>query len=579
MKLSKRLMGTLGESREYIAINVLAQWISLIGNLVLATVLTVFLAELYEGKAGIHAFVQTAVISGAVLLVRLGCTILSAKMSFLSVQSVKRSLRERIYTKLLRLGAAYKDRVPTGEIVQVAVEGVDQLENYFGSLLPMLFYGGIATLTLFAYLLTIHFVTAACLLFGVALIPVAIAGAQTLAKHLYGKYWGQYTDLGNTFLENLQGLTTLKIYQADQFKHEEMNRETEKLRRISMKVLFMQLDSLTVMDFIACGGTAVGAILAVTGFASGKVSLDGCLHILVLAAEFFLPMRKMGESFHIAMKGRSAGEKIYKLLDLPEQARKGEEFPEDCTLKCNDLHFSYDGQREILRGVHMMFPMRSFTAIVGESGCGKSTVASILMDRHQGYKGNVTVGDVPIEKIAEESLLRNITYVSHQSYLFQGTVEENLRMGKPSATEEELWQVLERVHLADTLRQKQGLATPVSERNVHLSAGQCQRICLARAILHNSPIYIFDEATSNMDAESEHHIVNEISALAQEKTVILISHRLPNVMGADRIYVMEKGRVVEEGTHEALIELNGVYGKLWHVQHRVETHPEGGERA
>ncbi len=564
-------------TRLYIAISVWVKWLALVANLVLMTILTIFLEELYLGHADRTAFLRTIFIAFGVLAVRFLCPVIEARLSFKAVSVMKRKVRGEIYQKLLRLGASYKEQVPTGALLQDAVEGVDQLEVYYGTLIPDFFYGVLATITLFGYLWTIHFETALYLLLSVALIPFAIALVGTIAKKQHRAYWTQYTRVSHLFLENLQGLTTLKIYGGDEARHRAMNRESETLRKQGLKVALLRMDTITVMDLIACLGMALAAVLAISGFATHKLHLEASLHILVLAAEFFLPMRVMGEHFHHALKGRAAGEKIRSLLELSERSHSGKKFPAPCTLSCKNLHFSYDGVREILRGIDMEFPKGTVTAIVGESGCGKSTLADILMDRHAGYTGTVLAGDVPISEIDETSLLREITYVGHKPYFFHGTVRENLLLAKPSACDEEIWQVLDRMQIGDALRRRQGLETVMAEDDLHLSGGQLQRISLARAILHDSSVYIFDEATSNMDGQSEHYAMEAIYALGKEKTVILISHRLPNVMHADRIYVMQQGRVAEWGTHTALLTQKGLYSDLWHLQHRIECSREGGD--
>lgn len=578
MMINKRLIGTVAESKKYIAGNVILQWCSLTANIALMLSISRMLAELFRGSASVQLFTVTGIVVILALAVRFFCSIGAAKMGYFSSKAVKKSLREKIYQKLLRLGSSYNEQVKTSEVVQVAVEGVDQLETYFGAYLPQFFYAMLAPLTLFIVLCFVNVAAAVVLLICVPLIPVAIAAVQTWAKKLLSKYWGQYTELGDTFLENLQGLTTLKIYQADAFKQQEMNEQAEKFRKITMKVLTMQLNSITIMDLIAYGGAALGVIMAVTQYQSGGVSLEGCLLIILLAADFFIPMRQLGSFFHIAMNGMAASDKIFRLLDLEETKPEiTESFPSGHTIRCSGLSFSYEPDREILHSVDLTFPQGSFTALVGESGCGKSTLASILMGRNKGYTGSVSVGGVPLSSIQEESLLRNITYISHQSYLFKGTVRENLLMGKPGASDEELWTVLSRVNLAEFLKAEQGLDTRLLEKASNLSGGQCQRLALARALLHDSPVYIFDEATSNIDVESENDIMREIHELAKSKTVILVSHRLANVVGADHIYVLDHGIVAESGSHEELLAHHGLYERLWSAQQTLEQF--GKERA
>ena len=577
MMLNKRLIGTVKESKKYIAGNVACQWISLTANIAMMGAVADFLQKLYEGNLGREGAVTTAVVAAVAVVVRFLCAIGASRMGYLSSKAVKKTLREMIYRKLLRLGSAYQEQTNTSEVVQVAVEGVDQLETYFGAYLPQFFYAMLAPLTLFAVLGFVNFPSALVLLICVPLIPVTIVMVQRWAKKLLAKYWGQYTALGDTFLENLQGLTTTKIYRSDAFKHREMNEQSEHFRKITMKVLTMQLNSITIMDLIAYGGAALGVILGTVQFKNGSVDLSGCLMIILLAADFFLPMRMLGSFFHIAMNGMAASDKIFRLLDLPEEEQKTQSAPDDCTIACKDLHFSYEADREILHGVEMCFPKGSFTAIVGESGCGKSTMASVLMGRNKGYTGTLTVGGVPLREISEASLMENLTYISHRSYLFKGTVRDNLLMGCPDGDDAALWQVLEQVKLAEFLRSENGLDTILHEKASNLSGGQCQRLALARALLHDSPVYIFDEATSNIDVESENNIMGHIYKLAKTKTVILISHRLANVVGADKIYVLERGSVAEHGTHSALLANDNVYAKLWNAQQTLEQYTAGGD--
>lgn len=576
MMINKRLIRTVEESKKYIVGNVAFQWVSLGANILMMVSVTSFLANLYDKTVTNQKMWMTIGIVTLAVLVRVICSVGANRMAYLSSKAVKRTLREMIYKKLLRLGTSYKDKVQTSEIVQVAVEGVEQLETYFGQYLPQFFYAMLAPLTLFVVLSGVNFPSAIVLLICVPMIPVAIAAVQTWAKKLLAKYWGQYTALGDTFLENLQGLTTLKIYQSDEFKHQEMNEESEKFRKITMKVLTMQLNSITIMDLIAYGGAALGVILSVTQFQAEKVNLAGCLLIILLAADFFIPMRLLGSFFHIAMNGMAASDKIFRLLDLPESSKKTIEVPADCTIRCENLHFSYDEDREILHGINMTFPMGGFTAIVGESGCGKSTLSGILMGRNGVYQGSVTVGGKELRELSEASLMEHFTYISHQSYLFKGTVRENLQMGNSVADDAMLWLALERVKLADFLRSEKGLETLIQEKGSNLSGGQCQRLALARALLHDSPVYIFDEATSNIDVESENDIMAEIHRLAKTKTVILISHRLANVTDSDHIYVLDKGKIVECGTHQTLLAKKGIYENLWTAQQSLENYGKVG---
>lgn len=572
--INKRLIGTVSESKKYIAGNVVSQWVSLCSNVVIMGSIATFVGKLAYAKPQAGDIVFLVAVILLCVAVQFVCTKISSKMSFLSSKEVKQKLRSLIFEKVLRLGASYNEKVKTSEIVQVSVEGVEQLETYFGAYLPQFFYAMIAPLTLFIVTCFVNVLSAVVLLVCVPLIPVAIAAVQTWAKKLLSKYWGQYTALGDTFLENLQGLTTLKIYKSDKFKNDEMNIEAEKFRKITMKVLTMQLNSITIMDLIAYGGAAVGMILAVTQFAGGHIDISGCLFIILLSADFFIPMRRLGSFFHIAMNGMAASDKIFNLLDIKEENSAKEKITDNTDIECNNLSFSYDESREILHGVNMSFKKGSFTAVVGKSGCGKSTVASILTGKNKGFGGSVTIGGISIKEINENSLMKSITYIGHNSYIFKGTVSENLLMAA-NVKDEELWRVLEQVNLANFLKSENGLDTFINEKASNISGGQRQRLALARALLHNSDIYIFDEATSNIDIESENDIMEQIIKLAKTRTVILISHRLANVVNADNIYVMQDGNIIESGAHTELLKNNSVYANLYNSQIQLENYTKG----
>ena len=579
--IKKRLVGLLSHAKKYIGYQVMWQWISLIAQMGAVFNIAELLESVFYGTVAESQVIRTVVVLILCVAVRFLCERMTAAASYKASVDVKKILRQKIYEKMLRLGASYREQVSTSEVMQVCTEGVEQLETYFGRYLPQLFYSLLAPLTLFIVLCRVNMKASVVLLICVPLIPVSIVAVQKIAKKLLNKYWSIYTGLGDSFLENLQGLTTLKIYQADDKKAVEMDEEAQTFRRITMKVLTMQLNSTSVMDIVAYGGAVVGMIVAVSEFLGGRLSLSGTLTIVLLASEFFIPLRLLGSFFHIAMNGMAASDKIFAILDLPEGddgkaelESSGTEAVKGLAVEFQDVHFSYEEDREILKGVSLEIPAGSFVSLVGESGCGKSTLAGILSGRNKGFKGGVTIGGVALEDVSEASLMRNVTLIRHNSYLFKGTVADNLRMAKPEATEAEMRAVLERMNLMAFLDNQQGLETPLLEQGSNLSGGQRQRLALARALLHDSPVYIFDEATSNIDVESEELIMDVIRQLAETKTVLLISHRLANVVSSDCICMLENGLLREQGTHQQLVELNGSYCKLYESQQQLEKWSE-----
>ena len=577
--IKTRLVGLLSHAKKYIVYTILWQWAAL-----LSQVLAVFsIADLLE-KVVYHS-VTTAVVERTVLtlilvvIVRFICERMGARSSYLACVDVKRILREKIYEKMLKLGASYNEQVSSSEVVQVSTEGVEQLETYFGKYLPQLFYSLIAPLTLFIILCRVSLKASVILLICVPLIPISIVAVQKIAKKLLNKYWSIYTGLGDSFLENLQGLTTLKIYQADQQKADEMDVESQNFRRITMKVLTMQLNSTSVMDIVAYGGAAVGMAVAVSEFLKGNISVSGTLCIVLLASEFFLPLRLLGSFFHIAMNGMAASDKIFKILDLPEPETGDRMLPEgtlDISLK--EVHFGYEKEREILKGISLELSSGSFVSLVGESGCGKSTIAGILSGKNRGYSGEIQIGEIPLSDVNETDLVKKVVLVRHNSYLFKGTVEENLRMAKPDASEAQMKAVLEKVNLLGFLETQEGLQTRLLEKAGNLSGGQCQRLVIARALLADGAVYIFDEATSNIDVESEELIMKVIHEIARTKTVLLISHRLANVVDSDQIYFLKDGEIKEGGKHEELMRMNGAYRHLYESQMALENYGKEGKR-
>lgn len=560
------------EALRHVLATVVWQWVGLLGNAAVVWVIARALAALAVGGT-VPASALTMLSAG--IVARAISARLTSRESFIASQGVKKTLRRRIYEKLLALGPDYVEAVPTAEVVQLSVEGCEQLETYFGQYLPQLFYAVLAPVTLFFMVAPVCLPAAVVLLLCVPLIPVTIVAVQKVAKRILGDYWDQYAELGDSFLENLQGLTMLKIYQADAARHEAMNREAERFRVVTMKVLSMQLNSIIVMDIVALGGAVAGMAVALAFAAASAVDLFGCLFIILISADFFLPMRQLGSYFHVAMNGIAASEKIFRLLGLPDPAprpllpERGDHF------SMGRVSFSYEEGRCVLDKVDIDVPSVGLTAIVGESGSGKSTVAALLSGRYDGYEGNVFLGGKQVRDIDRAALARYVTVVGLQARLFAGTVADNLRMAVPDATDEELWQALELARLADFLRTQDGLDTRLEQNGENWSGGQRQRLALARAVCADSPVYVFDEATSNIDAESEEAVMGAVRELARDRAVVVISHRLANVVCAQRIYVLDHGDVAGAGTYEELLRGCGAYRALWSAQAELESLTKG----
>ena len=569
--INKKLLSFDRGALRVVGANVAFQWLGMLCNVIFVRAIARLVGAAFAGMLTTGVLWQNLLLCLGTVPFRFVFTLLASGMSDQASKNVKRTLRSNIYDKLTRLGPNYTETAATSEVVMLASEGVEQIDTYFAKYLPQLVYSLLAPVTLFVLLVGVHARSAIILLCCVPLIPMSIVAVQKFAKKLLAKYWGEYTTLGDSFLENIQGLTTLKIYQADGWKHEQMNAQAERFRKITMKVLTMQLNSVTLMDLMAYGGAGLGIISAVSAFAKGQLSLTATLTIVLLAADFFLPLRLLGSYFHIAMNGAASAEKIFKLLAAEEPANGEQTVPEQAALQLKHVTFGYEKDRTILQDVSLTIPQGSFVSLVGESGCGKSTIAALLSGSRTGYTGSVTLGGVPVEQLQRAQRLRALTLVPHNATIFKGTVEANLRMAKPDATEAELWAALEQVNLADFCRSQDGLQTALHEGGSNLSGGQRQRLAMARALLHDTPIYLFDEATSNVDAESENDIMAAIRSLAGRKTVILISHRLANVVDSDCIYVLDKGRIAERGTHAELLKKQGAYSRLYTAQKQLET--------
>lgn len=572
--IKTRLIEQVPSSKKYIALTVLAQWLKTVANIVMIFILSNLLAQILNDKAfDFKRLLPYLGAIAAVMLVRYLCGYASSQTSFFASSEVKKVLRQKMYKKLARMGASYSEKVSTSEVLQVFVEGVDQLELYFGKYLPQFFFAMLAPITLFAVLVFVSWKASVVLLICVPLIPLSIVAVQKIAKRLLSKYWGVYTNLGDTFLENIQGLTTLKVYQADERKNVEMNEKAEEFRRITMKVLTMQLNSVSVMDIVAYAGSAVGVVIAIIQVKNGTITLPQAFLIIMLAADFFLPLRLLGSFFHVAMNGMAASDKLFKLLDTKEDEH-GAEIPEnlDGDIEIKDLSFSYDDEKTVLNDISATFKKHELISIVGESGCGKSTLASLLCGTTKGYSGSISIGGVEIKDIDEKTLMNNITAVNFNSYIFAGTVRENMLIADKSTSDEKMIEALKMVNLWSFLSEQDGLDTKLNQQGSNFSGGQRQRLAIARALLHNTPIYVFDEVTSNIDAESENDIMAVIHNMAKIKTVILISHRLENVVGSDKILLLDKGKIEESGTHSELMSFNKKYKLMYSTQAELEKY-------
>lgn len=569
--INKRLINTVSETKKSIGLQVVFQWIGLLANITVMASIAYILSKAFTKPLSFVMIMHFIVLIALCIIVRFICAYASTRMSYQSSRVVKTKYRQLILEQMIRLGKSYNNSVNTSEVVQVAVEGIDQLETYFGQYLPQLVYALLAPLTLFIVIAPLSFSSALILFICVPLIPVTIIAVQKWAKKLLNKYWSQYTALGDTFLENLQGLTTTKIYQSDAYKHQQMNESSEQFRKITMKVLTMQLNSITIMDIIAYGGAALGMIMATISLKNGSISLFIALFIILVAADFFLPMRLLGSYFHIAMNGMAASDKMLRLLDIPINSCNDSCDISDSKITINDLSFGYDDPRKVLKHISLSINPHEFIGIIGESGCGKSTLANLLSGKLTGYQGSLTFGDVEVNKANPKSLNEMILYIGNNAMLFKGSVRDNLLMANAAANDETLNNALKQVNLYNFLQTENGLDTQVNEKGSNFSGGQRQRLALARALLANRLIYIFDEATSNIDSESEADILSVVEQLTQTKTVIFISHRLANVKDANQIYVMDKGSIVQRGTFSQLSNTDGPFKKLWDIQFNIEN--------
>ena len=588
MMINKRLIGLCKESKKYIFLTIFINWLAAVCNIATIILIGQLINKVFSVGKNITkdsstfieilnktSFFNTGILIVAMLLIRFICNILYVKFSNAASKEARLTLRELIYKKLLKLGSNYNKVESTASIVQVTVEGVEQLEVYFGKYIPQFFYSLLVPVTLFIFMSAISLKVAIVFIACVPLIPMSIIAIMKIAKRILKDYWKSYSNLGGTFLENLQGLTTLKVYNVDEERHVKMNKEAESFRKITMKVLSMQLNSITIMDVVAFGGAALGSIVALLEFKAGQIEVGSLISIILLSSEFFIPLRLLGSYFHIAMNGMAASDRIFNLLDSKERTLNNDSNEEiklkEVSISLNNVYFSYDKERQVIKNINMDISKGGIVAIVGESGSGKSTVASLILNNNEIDSGEILINNQNINNISIDNLYNNVGMVSTSSYIFTGTILDNLLIAKKDATVDEINNALKKARLYDFVsNSKYGLNTNVGEGGNVLSGGQKQRLALARVILSNKPMIIFDEATSNIDVESEEAILEAIYELAIEKTILVISHRLLNVVNAKNIYVLDKGSLIEEGTHSELYEKQGHYYKMFTNQSELE---------
>lgn len=566
--IDKELFKLIGGNKKYIFTAVLTQVIGLVAN-VAVTGSVCYAVYLLTVSAAYSEFVYPLI--GAVLgiAIRYICSRLTGEIKDKLGRQVKKDLRERVYDKIVKLGVRTTDGMSMAGLTQVAVEGVEQLDLYYSSYLPQFFFAMIAPVVLFLICVRIDWRTSLVLIACVPLIPVSIVAVSRYAKKIFAKYWGKYTSMGDKFLDSVQGLKELKIFMADEKQHQRINESAEEFRVITMKVLVMQLASTTIMDLVAYGGAGAGIALAICGTAFWGLNPIAALFLCLVAVEFFLPLRAFGSAFHVAMNGASAGKKIISLLNAPDP-EWGEKSVGGKEIKLTDVTFSYDGKRDVLKNVSMTFPEKGMTAIVGESGCGKSTVVNMLVGAFRPQSGEVTVGGKQLEKLSRENWYSHLSAVSYNTYIFNESVRDNFKLAKESVTDDEIYSALEKVNLKEFISENGGLDKVITEDANNISGGQKQRLALAVALVSDKDIYVFYEATSNIDIDSEGIIMKNIKAISENKSVIVISHRLANVVTSDNIYYMEDGEVRERGSHESLMSAKQGYARLYNAQKTLE---------
>ncbi|WP_338959973.1 ABC transporter ATP-binding protein/permease [Fusobacterium nucleatum] len=566
--IDKRLYNFSGNIKKYISITTFLSCVKLIANIFFYFIFAFLLVSLINKDFSFsysHIIISILII----VFVRQFSTIKVAHMLGNLVVDVKRNLRKLILEKTLKLGLAYSQLFKTQELIHLSVDNIEQLEVYFGGFLTQFYYCIVSSFILFFSIAYFNLKIAFILLGFSLAIPLSLYIILDKVKKIQKKYFAKYMNVGTLFLDSLQGLTILKIYGTDEKREEEIAKMSEEFRIETMRVLKMQLLSIAAINWIIYAGTILAIVTSIKLFLNGSLGLFPMLFIFMLAPEFFIPMRTLTSLFHIAMTGVSAAENIISFVDSPERNNNGnKEFKNENEIKVSKLNFSYPDGTQSLKDIDMTFKKGNLTAVVGHSGCGKSTLVSVLAGELKSKKNEIFIDNVDIQNIKIEDKIKNILKITHDSHIFSGTVRENLTMANENLSDETMIEVLKKVKLWGVL----SLDTILESQGKNLSGGQAQRVALARALLYDASVYIFDEATSNIDIESEEIILNIIYSLSKEKTVIYISHRLPAIKNADCIYVMDKGKVIENGKHDELYAKKELYYNMYKHQEELETY-------
>ena len=571
----KELIRLIGAHKKYVIYSVLLMILGMLANIGITASICWAVYLLIEKQPAL-SYIYPAITAIVAILVRYIASRLTGDLKDVLGRKVKKDLRARTYDKILRLGVKSTDGMSMAGLTQVSMEGIEQLDLYYSTYLPQFFFSMIAPFILFAICVGIDWRTSLVLLACVPLIPVSIVAVSKYAKKIFAKYWGKYTSMGDGFLDSVQGLKELKIFRADAARQVRMNESAEEFRKITMKVLVMQLASTTIMDLVAFGGAGAGIALSVVGLMNGWLAPASALFLVLVAVEFFLPLRALGSAFHVAMNGASAGKKIISLLNQPDPVW-GEKDVEGRELALENVTFSYDKKRDVLKDVTMNFLEKGMTAIVGESGCGKSTVVNLLIGARRPDKGRVLIGGEELENVSRTAYYSRLASVSYNTYIFNDTVRANFALAKKGVTDEEIFAALEKVNLSSFIKENGGLDKVITEDANNISGGQKQRLALAVNLVADKDIYVFDEATSNIDVDSEAVIMKNIKEMSAKKSVIVISHRLANVVPADNIYFMRDGQVIESGSHSQLMARKGEYAKLFNAQKQLEEGYKSGK--